>query len=231
MILSVHQPQYIPWLGYFDKIEKSDCFVFLDKVQYKAREFQNRNKIRTKDGWIWLTVPVVTKGLREQKICDVQIDNTSDWARRHIRSLNSWYSNTECYKDHIPFFEYVYSREWKGLSELNVYIINYMLKELNIKTPIYFESELGTTSQSTDRIVEICGKLKADKYLSGVGGRDYLEEGKFEEAGIELLYQDFKHPVYKQRDMKDKESFIPYMSAIDLMFNEGKKAREILQGG
>ncbi|MCM8763130.1 MAG: WbqC family protein, partial [Candidatus Omnitrophica bacterium] len=190
MILSVHQPQYIPWLGYFDKIAKSDCFVFLDQVQFKEREFQNRNKIRTKDGWIWLTVPVVSKGKGRQKICDVLISNDFSWAKQHLRSLQVWYSGSEFFNEYFPFFEETFSKRWEKLMELNVYIIDYFLKQLAITTPIYFESKLGISGTSTGRIIEICKKMKADVYLSGVGGKDYLEEEKFKEAGIELVYQN-----------------------------------------
>jgi hypothetical protein len=220
----------MPWLGYFDKIDKSDCFVFLDKVQYKAREFQNRNKIRTKEGWMWLTVPVMTKGLRHQKIDEVKIDNTRDWERRHLRSLKIWYGNTEFFNDHIPFFEHVFAKQWERLIDLNIYIIDYLLQAFGIDTKTRRGSEIGTSSEATDRIIEICRKMSADTYLSGAGGKDYLEEGKFAQAGIKLEYQDFKHPVYWQRDMDNRNSFIPYMSAVDLLFNVGPKSGEILRG-
>ncbi len=131
MIVSVHQPQYIPWLGYFDKIDRSDCFVFLDQVQYKPREYQNRNKIRTKDGSIWLTVPVISKGMGRQKICDVKIDNSSDWQKRHWQNLKTWYGRAEFFKDHFMFFEEVYAERWEKLIDLNVHIINFILRKKN----------------------------------------------------------------------------------------------------
>jgi hypothetical protein len=229
MILAVHQPQYIPWLGYFDKIRKSDAFVFLDKVQYKGREFQNRNKIRTKDGWIWLSVPVVAKGLGRQEIYDVKVDNSFGWQKEHLASLRAWYGRSEFFEKHFPFFEELYGKEWESLSDLSVSIIMYMLKELSISTPLYFESKLDIKSKKTDRIIEICGKLKADTYLSGIGGKEYLEEGRFAEAGLKLAYQEFKHPVYRQQFMKDKDDFIPYMSTLDLLFNEGPRSKELLK--
>ena len=228
MIFSVHQPQYIPWLGYFDKIAKSDCFVFLDNVQYKTREFQNRNKIRTKDGWIWLSVPVACKGKRCQIMSDVLIDNNFLWQRQHLKSLKTWYAKAEFTKYHMPFLEDVYSKRWDKLSELNVSIIIYALEKLEISKDIRFESRLGTTQKSTDRIIEIAKKLRADCYLSGTGGRDYLEEDKFVKEDIKLVYQDFKHPVYRQQFMSGKDDFIPYMSILDLLFNEGPRAKEIL---
>jgi hypothetical protein len=229
MIFSGHQPQYIPYLGYFDKIDKSDCFVFLDQVQYKPREYQNRNKIRTKDSYMWLTVPVVYKGQGRQKIRDVKIDNGSDWARKHCRSLKSWYGGAKFFKDHFLFFEDVYNKKWEKLIDLNIHIIKYFLKQLEINVFLYYESEIGTTTQSTDRIIEIGKKIKADTYLSGIGGKDYLEEEKFSQAEIKLEYQEFIHPMYQQRYMENKDSFLPYMSAIDLLFNEGPESKKILR--
>ena len=230
MILSVHQPQYIPWLGYFDKIDKSDCFVFLDQVQYKPREYQNRNKIRTKEGWMWLTVPIKSKGRGPQKIGEVKIAHDFDWPRDHWESLKRHYNKAHFFKEHAHFFKDVFSAKWESLMELNIHIIKYLLKELTIDTPLYFESEIGTASQGTDRIIEIGKKLKATGYLSGIGGKDYLEEEKFAGEGIKLEYQNFRHPVYRQRYTENVDFFIPYMSAIDLLFNEGEKSLNILRG-
>lgn len=228
MILSVHQPQYIPWLGYFNKIVRSDGFVFLDRVQYKPREFQNRNKIRTKDGWMWLSVPVVSKDRNRQKICDCIIDNKFPWQRKHLTSLKVWYSSSNFFNEYFSFFEQVYAKKWERLVDLNVHIINYILKQLFISKPIYFESQLDIVGIGTDRIIEICKKLKADTYLSGIGGKEYLEEQKFIKANVRLIYQNFVHPVYHQQFMSDKSDFIPYMSILDLLFNKGSKSREIL---
>lgn len=211
MILAIHQPQYIPWLGYFDKIRKSDCFVFLEQSQYKPREFQNRNKIRT-DSWMWLTVPVIS-GLN--RICDVKIDNRTDWRRKHLKSLKVWYGKAGFFKDYFPFFEEVYGNNWEKLVDLNIHIIKYLLKVFKIETPLY--SDINTDLQGSERIIEICKRFKADTYLSGIGGRYYLEEEKFAKGGIKLEYQDFTHPVYHQR----KDPFIPYMSALDLLFEDG----------
>jgi hypothetical protein len=230
MILSVHQPQYIPWLGYFDKIARSDCFVFLDQVQYKPREFQNRNKIRTKDGCMWLTVPVKTKSLGRQKICDVTTDNSYDWQRQHLKSIKIWYGSAHFFENYLSFFDNIYAEKWEKLIALNIHITDFILKELEIHTPVYVESDIGTDSVATDRIVELCKKLKADVYLSGIGGKKYLEEEKFLQAGIALQYQDFLHPVYTQLYTQGKDTFLPHMSAIDLLFNEGPGSKNILRG-
>lgn len=230
MVISVHQPQYLPWLGYFDKIDKSDGFIFLDCVQYKHREFQNRNKIKTPGGCLWLSVPVVYKGHSRERIDQIAIDNGSDWQRKHWGSLKSAYSAARFFKEHSAFFEEVYSREWVRLLDLNIHIIHYIMRYLNIATPLYYESRIGTTQEATDRIIELCKKLNADTYLSGSGGKGYLEEEKFARSGIRLEYQHFVHPEYRQQCAKQETDFSPYMSIVDLLFNEGHESINILRG-
>ncbi len=230
MILSAHQPQYLPWLGYFNKIDKSDVFVFLDNVQYKHREYQNRNRICTKQGCIWLTVPVVTKGLGRQLIKEVKIDNGTGWQKKHWESLKRCYNRAPFFKKYSDFFENVYAGEWEKLTELNIHIIEYLLKALKIKTPLNYESEIRTSSSGTERLIEICQKLKADTYLSGAGGKEYLEEDKFFKAGIRLEYQNFSYPKYNQVYTTKNMPFLPNISAIDLLFNYGEKSINILRG-
>ncbi len=225
MIVSVHQPHYLPWPGFFHKVGKSDCFVFLDRVQYERRGFQNRNKIRRPNSWMWLTVPVKNKGLFEQKICEVEIDYTYDWRQKHLKSIKMNYARAPFFCDLEKYFKKIYSSRWQYLMDLNVHLIQFFLKYLEINTPIYYESKLKTTQKNTDRIIEICEKLGADTYLSGVGARAYLDEEKFRQARIKLIYQDFKYPVYKQCF---GTNFIPNLSIIDLIFNCGKKSRELL---
>jgi hypothetical protein len=224
MIISVHQPQYLPWLGYFEKIARSDNFVFLDNVQYKEREFQNRNKIRTKDGSSWLTVPVISKGEGRQNISEVKIDNELAWQRKHLASLRTSYARAPFFKDYYPYLEEVLSRQWVYLKDLNIEIIRFVLKELSIDTPITLESDLSIFAMSTQRIIDICKKLKADTYLSGAGGKSYLDEMLFTRENIRLIYQEFLHPKYKQC----YEPFMSFMSSIDLLFNHGPESRKIL---
>ena len=205
--------------------------MFLDMVQYKRREYENRNKIRTKDGWVWLTVPVVSKGLREQLIGDVMIDNSTRWQEKHWRAMSASYKKARFFSEHAPFFENVYlTRHWESLQDLNVCTTMYVLEKLGITVPVHFESQLGTTQKSTERIIEICRRVGADVYLSGSGGRGYLEEKRFEEEGIELRCQDFRHPVYRQVYAGNESGFIPEMAAADLLFNEGPDSRQILEG-
>lgn len=231
MIVAVHQPQYLPWLGYFDKIIKSDCFIFLDKVQYKHREFQNRNRIRTDKGWLWLSVPVICKGRREQLLSEVKIDNTKHWQKKHWITLSFYYQKAPFFKDYASFFESLYLRkQWDRLIELNYYIIEYFLNLWEIKRKLHWESELNIDTKGTERIIQICKKLGATTYLSGRGAKAYLVESRFEEEGITLKYQEFKHPIYKQCFCEKEGDFIPNLSAIDLLFNEGARSKEIILG-
>ncbi len=229
--MSVHQPQYLPWLGYFDKIARSDAFVYLDTVQYKAREWQNRNKIRTKDGTMWMTVPVLSKGRSRQNICDVCIDASVDWQKEHWHSLQCWYGKAPYFDRYKAFFEETYARPWDRLMDLNIHITAFLLKEFGITTPVHMESDLGTEGRSTERIIELCQKLKADTYFTGIGGQNYLDEKRFEETGIDLVYQDFQHPEYRQQYMATEQAFLPCLSAVDLLFNEGENSRNILKIG
>ena len=226
MIVSVHQPQYLPWLGYFHKIYSSDAFVFLDNVQYKDREYQNRNRIRTKDGWMWLTVPVLKNNGSYPNISDVRIDNLQDWRKRHWRSLISNYGQAPFFKQYRDFFEDLYRRDWNALVDLNIYIVKEMMSLLGIEKPVYMESGLGIGTKNTKRIIDICSALKADTYLSGAGGKAYLDEKLFVSGGVDLKYQEFAHPEYKQR----YEPFEPFMSAVDLLFNHGGDSLKILAG-
>ncbi|MFY9401824.1 MAG: WbqC family protein [Candidatus Omnitrophota bacterium] len=225
MILSLHQPQYLAWIGYFHKILKSDIFVFLDNVQYKKREYQNRNRIRTKSGVQWLTVPVVHSSDRFIRIKDVLIDNYQDWPAKHWKAIYLNYSRSPYFKEYSDFFHDLYTRQWERLVDLNIYIIKGINAFLNINTDIYLESELGINNKKTSRIIDICRRLEADTYLSGIGGKAYLEEGLFIDVGIKLKYQKFSLSQYPQR----YRPFIPNLSILDLLFNCGKESFKILK--
>ncbi|MCM8796425.1 MAG: WbqC family protein [Candidatus Omnitrophica bacterium] len=223
MIVSVHQPQYLPWLGYFHKICQSDIFVFLDNVQYKHREYQNRNRIRTSNGWMWLTVPII-KGHAYPNISEVYIDNSQGWSRKHWRAITLNYAQASFFNTYKSFFNDLYGMQWERLIDLNIYIIKKINEFLGITKKIYFESELNIKTINTQRIIDICKTLKADTYLSGSGGKNYLNEELFRSNNIKLVYQDFRHPEYAQR----YQGFVPFMSAIDLLFNHGPDSLRIL---
>jgi hypothetical protein len=229
MIVSIHQPDYLPWLGFFDKVARCDVFVLLDNVKFSKNYFHNRNKIRTPDGWIWLTVPVLTKGKSEQKINEVKINNITEkkWAQKHWRSIEQNYRKAPFFNKYADFFEELYAKKWDSLAELNKTIVEYLVKMFGLDTKLYDVASLDNIKgSSTELLVSICTALKADVYLSGEFGKDYLDEKIFTAHGIKVVYQRFLHPEYKQMF----EPFIPNMSAIDLLFNYGEGSKRILLG-
>jgi hypothetical protein len=224
MIISVHQPQYIPWLGYFYKIATSEVFIFLDDVQYKKREFQNRNKIKTSEGSPWLTVPVLTKGSFEQTIREVRINREESWAKEHWKTIEHNYNRAPFFNEHRDFFTGLYSKKWDLLIDLSMEVIRYVNSYLKIETPVMMSSEFNLSSKSSERIIDICKRTGADVYLSGSGGKQYIDEKVFADNSIKLVYQDFSHPVYPQLH----GAFVSHLSVLDLLFNCGPKSRDIL---
>jgi hypothetical protein len=226
MIVSIHQPQYLPWLGYFDKIERSDVFVFLDNVQFKKNEWQNRNKIKTEQKWQWLTVPVIHKF--GQKINEVKINNTVRWGKKHLTALMTHYSKAAFFKEHIGFFEKTYAQEWQYLADINIHIIQYLVEALGIsKTKLVISSEHESREEPTERLVDLCKQAGGDVYLSGQDGEKYLNLDKFDKEGIQVIFQHYNHPQYPQL----YGNFEPYMSIIDLLFNCGPESLTILKKG
>jgi hypothetical protein len=226
MIVSIHQPQYLPWLGYFDKIERSDVFVFLDNVQFKKNEWQNRNKIKTDQQWQWLTVPVIHKF--GQKINEVEINNTVRWGKKHLTALITHYSKAAFFKEHIAFLEQTYAQEWKSLADLNMHLIKYLAKALGISnTEFVLSSEYESREEPNERLVDLCKQLEGDVYLSGKDGAKYLNLDAFEQEGIQVIFQDYNHPQYPQL----YGDFVLYMSVIDLLFNCGPESLSILKKG
>jgi hypothetical protein len=225
MIVSINQPSYLPWLGYFDRIAKSDLHIILDHVQFEKNSVTNRNKVRTKTGWSWLSVPVLSKGrFGKLAIDQIEVDHTSRWAKKHLMTLQANYSRSAYYQHYSSYFEHFYRQDWFYLAQMLQESTRYLLKELGIQTQQLNSSEIGLQSKKADLILELCIKVGATTYLSGPFGREYLDEGAFEKAGIELKYHDYVHPSYDQCF----DGFEPYMSVVDLLFNHGEKSLEIL---
>lgn len=222
MIVSVHQPQFMPWLGYFEKIARADRFVVLDGVQYKKNEFQNRNKIKTAQGWQWLTVPVGYKF--PMTISQVPINNKINWRNKHRQALISNYAKAPFFDHYRPQIETLYQTDWHHLTQLNQATIHFVVQALNIHTPIEDPTNWNLSEDPTGRLVDICKHLQADTYLAGAGGRDYMDLEQFDQAGIQVVFQSFTHPTYPQLF----GDFEPFMSALDLLFNCGPESLNIL---
>jgi len=225
LIAGIHQPNYLPWLGYFYKIAKCDVFVFLDNVQLpQGRSFVTRNKIKTQKGWDWLTVPCEKKGKSGELISEVQIDRNQDWNNRHRAMITHNYSRAPYFSEYFPVFEKIYGMEWLKISDLNIYIIEAVCEILELTPEFIKASSLETEGVSTKLLISTCKAVGADTYLSGFGGKGYMDEQQFKNEGIKLEYYDFHHPQYNQL----WGEFVPALSVIDLILNEGDKSRGIL---
>lgn len=224
MIVTIHQPEHLPWLGYFHKMRRADVFVLLDNVQYRKNYFQNRNRILGANGPFWLTVPVQLKGHLQSEIRDIEVDNSQRWAGKYWKSLLLNYGKHPYFRDYAPALESLFNREWNYLWELNLAIIDVFRAALKIETSLLRASELPVSGRSTDLLFGICQNLGATTYLSGPSGRNYLDETVFLNGGVKVEYHQFSHPVYKQHGRTDFES---HLSTIDCLANLGEVSREL----
>jgi len=221
-IISIRQPGYFPYLGFFKKIQFCDIFVYLDDVQYERGDWDNRNKIKTSDGSMRLTVPVYNKS--GQKLNEVQISYDTNWNIKHIKAIELNYQKTPYFSNYWDPIKKILEKKWSKLIDLNLALIEFINQELNITTKIIRSSNLKIDSVSSQRLVDICKKLDGTTYLSGEMGVDYLDEEIFQKENIKVIYEKFEHPTYSQIH----GSFIPNLSIIDLLFNEGEKSKDIL---
>jgi hypothetical protein len=222
-----HQPHYLPWIGYFSKILQADRFCLVDSIQFEKKWFQSRNKIRTPSGEIWLSVPVVTSGRFDQNISDVEIDEKLPWRRKHWKSILLGYQKAPHFRRYADFFEDVYAREWKMLVDLNEHVIRGVLGFLGIEKDLVRSSTFKPVGSKTDLLIDICRKTGADGYLSGTGGaHQYVDEGKFAQAGLLHRFQTFRHPVHPQIHGGE---FVPRLAVLDLLFNCGPESGDIVR--
>ena len=223
MIVAVHQPQYLPWLGYFDKIRSADVFCYLNDVQYKKNEWQNRNRIKTAQGWQWVTVPVRYRF--PQKINEVYINNGVEWRKKHLQAMITNYNRAPYFKQVVGILEDAFSKDWEFISDLNVYLIESLKSLLNLEAKRSVRSsDLELREEPTDRLIDICKALGADAYLAGQGGIEYMDMERFEKSGLAVIVQEFKHPVYPQLF----EEFKSHLSIVDLLCNCGPESMNII---
>ncbi len=221
------QPGYLPWLGFFDLVYKADTFVILDDVQYTVRDWRNRNRIKTPNGIIWLTVPVRSQNVREKLIKDVEIDNSQDWQRKHLKTFETFYKKARCYHEIIEMLLPVYEKKYKFLIEVDLDIIQRIKSYLSIQSELLFSSEIPSEGKKDEKLLSICKHLNATHYLSGNAAKNYLREEIFEKEGIKVEWHNYKHPYYEQLWMKEI-GFVSYLSVVDLLFNHGPESLAIL---
>ncbi len=226
-IAAIHQPQYLPYLGFFHKLLHCDIFVALDNVQFQKNGLQNRNKIKTSQGWQWLTVPVINRF--GQLINEVRISPEVFWQRKHWSALVSNYSRAPYFDMYGPGVKDLVDREWSHLCDLNMALTRWTAEVLGIKTAILYSSALKVDGKQTEFLINICNAVEADCYLSGPGGANYMDLMAFEAAGITVSWQNFTAPVYEQ--LFPEFGFIPNLSIVDTLFNYGQRTIEFMQQG
>jgi hypothetical protein len=215
MMLSAHQPAYLPWLGYFDKIARSDIFIYLDTVQFEKNSYTNRNRVKTPQGAAWLTVPVKVRGHIGKTVAELEIDNSQDWRRKHLNTVFMNYKKAPRFEECYPRLETLYQSRHQLLTELCWEQLLFWLKELGINTRIVRSSTLPVGSKKSDLVLDLCRYFSADRYLSGALGRDYLKVDDFTSCGISVMFQEYRHPVYPQL----WGSFLPQLSVLDRWMN------------
>lgn len=227
MKIAIHQPEFMPWMGFFNKMALADEYVVFDHVQFKKRYFENRNRLITPGGDIqFLTVPVKGKDQHVQAINNVEIDETKEWKRKFIKTLIHYYGKAPFFNDYFDELNsLIYDIEYTKLISLNMMFINFFRKHLGIHTPMKFSSNMNVSSyKGSDLILQICLLNKADVYLCGPSGRDYLQEEEFAKKGIIIEYIDYQCSYYKQLC----DEFIPGLSTLDLLFNKGPESLRII---
>lgn len=217
----ITQSNYIPWKGYFDSINKVDIFIVYDDMQYTKRDWRNRNKLKTAQGLKWLTIPVEVKGKYFQKINETEVSD-SEWATKHWKTINQYYSNAPYFKDYKQLIEPLYLEcNLNNLSEINIRLIEAINSILNITTKIIRSSEFDLIEGKSERLVDLCKQVNATSYYSGPAAKNYMDVALFENENISVNYFDYSnYPVYSQL----YGVFEHGVTVLDLIFNEGKNA-------
>jgi hypothetical protein len=227
MIIGILQPGYLPWLGFFEQMDKSDVFVNYDDVQYDKEGWRNRNRIKTANGIQWLTVPVHMKLTEHPLLIDIKIDNTVNWRKKHLASIKQNYAKAPFFKDYIDIFEFAYLKEWEYLVDLDIYFIAKLAECLGMGNKnIIRSSTLDLKGDRIGRLINLCKLFGADTFYEGAAGKNYIDENEFLSHGIKVKFQNYQHPIYNQL----YGDFIPYLSVIDLLFNHGTESLRILLG-
>lgn len=226
MILSAHQPAYLPWLGMFHKIAVSDVFCIVDTVQFSRFDFINRNRIKTVSGPLWLTVPVSRGKVFPRRICDLRVSQNG-WQRKHVASISQSYRKAPYFNDYAGELFAVIGGPHTFLTELNGELLRLALRLLGLDAELVVASDYDFAGRKSDFALDMSRKLEATSLLFGSQGRAYADIAAFEASGITVYFQDYRHPVYRQL----YGEFVPRMSIVDLLFNEGARSLEILLSG
>ena len=223
--LVVLQPGYLPWLGFFDQMQRSSVFIYYDDVQFDKHGWRNRNRVKAPDGAPhWLTVPVLHSGRNWPAILEVEIDNRGAWARKHVGTLRQFYAKAPHLHRYLPALEEMLERRWTLLVDLDLAVTGLVCGWLGLERRMLRASTLGISGKQSERLLALCQHAGAQRYLSGDSARDYLDTDLFGQHGIEVEWQNYVHPVYPQQH----GGFVPYLSIVDLLFNCGEESAAIL---
>ena len=225
MKVAIHQPQYFPYGGFFHKLSVSNLYVVMDETQYDKR-FTNRNRIITPNGPIWITVPI-NKMQKFAPNSEVEINNEVPWRELHWKRLQLAYNNSKYFHLYKGYFEELYKQEWKMLFDLDLNTLKRIISWLGLKIELVLESELGITSKSTERLVQICKAAGADTYIAGSGSRHYLDESQFKSNSLKLEYQNWVPVSYPQHLARE---FFPNLSIVDMLANLGPDTLNFIRG-
>lgn len=228
MLITIHQPEHLPWLGFIDKARQAEILVLLDDVQFRKNYFQNRNRIRSIEGAEWLTVPVLTRGHSSADIRDIRINNEGAprWRTKYWTTIEQRYQAAPYFREYAPALHSILERDWPLLADLNIELIGLAFSWFGIAPRMVRSSTLNAAGDKSEKLLNICRSVGATSYLSGISGREYLDTAAFDRAGIAVSYQEFHHPIYKQLH----EPFVPLLSCIDLVFMHGPECVRILKG-
>lgn len=227
MILTAHQTSTFPWLGFFHKVALADKYVNFDQVQYSPKDWINRNRIKTDNGLVWVTIPVLTSGHREKVIADMEINNQTRWREKMWKTIQFAYKKARYFNIYAGFFDDLFKRDWQYLIDFNEYTFKWFIKTLGIKTELDDAVNYKFEGAKSDLVLDMCKKLNADIYIFGGEGKNYADQESFYRAGVIPYFQEYKHPVYSQLNGE----FLSHMSILDLLFNEGPRSLDIIMSG
>jgi hypothetical protein len=225
-IVAIHQPNFAPWAGYFHKMLNSDIFIFLDSVPFTRNSLQNRNRILTHQGVQWLTIPVLTKGNLNIATNQIMINEKESWRKKHLATLQQTYGKLPGWSCCSGIISGAYGAGYRLLVDFAIHLLRDIVKFLKISSELKKSSEMRESGDATERLILLVRDAGGRSYLSGPGGRKYLDENRFAESGIKLLYQEFAPNPYPQ----GSESFIPNLSILDVICRLGSQASDWLRG-
>ncbi len=231
MIVTIHQPEHLPWLGFFNKLSKAELFVILDSVQFEKNYFQNRNRIIGSNGAQYIGIPVNMAGHMDGTIAttEIAVNANPTWKRKYLNTIKMSYAKHTFFEEVYPLLEEIINMDTIYIADINIAIFRKFAEKMGFQPQYIKSSELDISGLKSELILNICKCVNATTYIAGPSGRDYLDMKSFEDANIDVVFNDYHHPVYPQKKTKE---FVPYMSALDLFMNcgfeEGK--RIILEG-